>query len=81
MKSVTTHEAKTHLSALLKDVERGEEVAIRRGQQAIAKLVRIHGAPARRRPPIGTVTSKGVRYASDAFEPLDREGMEEMGLV
>ncbi|MBN1835843.1 MAG: type II toxin-antitoxin system Phd/YefM family antitoxin [Spirochaetales bacterium] len=81
MKSVTTHEAKTHLSALLKAVERGEEVTIRRGQNAIAKLIRIDEVTTPKRPPTGTVTSKGVRYDPEAFEPLDREGMERLGLV
>ena len=34
MKTVTTHEAKTHLSALLKEVSRGEEITILRGTVA-----------------------------------------------
>jgi prevent-host-death family protein len=81
MKSVTTHEAKTHLSALLKEVEQGEEVLIRRGNTPIAKLLRVDSLVTDRRPRTGTITSRGVRYERDAFEPLDRHGMEELGLL
>ena len=41
---VTVQEAKTHLSRLLRRVEAGEEVLIRRGTEPVAVLVR---APAR----------------------------------
>lgn len=39
MASVNVHEAKTHLSELLKRVEGGEEIVIARSGQPIAKLV------------------------------------------
>lgn len=42
---VTVQEAKTQLSRLLRRVEAGEEVVIRRGREPVAMLVR---APARR---------------------------------
>lgn len=42
---VTVQEAKTHLSRLLRRVEAGEEIVIRRGREPVAMLVR---APARR---------------------------------
>jgi antitoxin (DNA-binding transcriptional repressor) of toxin-antitoxin stability system len=83
MKSVSTHDAKTHLSALLRDVERGEEIEIRRGTVAIARLAPIRKARAQApsRPRTGTVTSMGVKYDADAFEPLDEKALEEWGLV
>ena len=37
---VTVQEAKTHLSRLLRRVEAGEEVVIRRGPEPVAMLVR-----------------------------------------
>jgi len=40
MRSVTVQEAKTQLSALLRAVEAGEEIEIRRGSMPIAKLVK-----------------------------------------
>jgi prevent-host-death family protein len=39
MKTVGTFEAKTHLSALLERVERGEEITITRHGRAVARLV------------------------------------------
>jgi prevent-host-death family protein len=39
MKSVGIHEAKTHLSQLLRDVEAGEVVEIRRGAVPVARIV------------------------------------------
>jgi prevent-host-death family protein len=39
MRSVGTFEAKTHLSALLEQVERGEEIVITRHGKAVARLV------------------------------------------
>jgi prevent-host-death family protein len=38
MRSVGTFEAKTHFSALLEEVERGEEITITRHGRAIARL-------------------------------------------
>lgn len=40
MRSVTVQEAKTQLSALLRAVEAGEEIEIRRGSTPIAMLVK-----------------------------------------
>ena len=41
MKTVSIHEAKTHLSRLLKDVAAGEDVVIVRAGRPIARLVPI----------------------------------------
>lgn len=45
MKTVGAFEAKTHLSTLLEQVERGEEITITRHGKAVARLV-----------PVGTVS-------------------------
>lgn len=45
---VSVHEAKTHLSRLLRRVEAGEEIVIHRGRDPIAKLVALPADPARR---------------------------------
>lgn len=52
MKSVTIHEAKTHLSRLIRQVEAGETVVVARGRTPVAQLVpfqmsrrRFDGAP------------------------------------
>jgi prevent-host-death family protein len=39
MTTVTIHKAKTLLSKLIEQVERGEEVVIARGKQPVARLV------------------------------------------
>ncbi|MBI2187992.1 MAG: type II toxin-antitoxin system Phd/YefM family antitoxin [Acidobacteria bacterium] len=48
MKSVNIHEAKTHLSRLIADVERGEEIIISRGGKPVARLLKFEPAPAKR---------------------------------
>jgi prevent-host-death family protein len=45
---VTVQEAKTQLSRLLRRVEAGEEVVIRRGRERVAVLVRSPAKPGRR---------------------------------
>ncbi|HWD37442.1 MAG TPA: type II toxin-antitoxin system prevent-host-death family antitoxin [Fimbriimonas sp.] len=47
MKQVNVHEAKTHLSKLLEEVEAGEEVVIARGGKPVARLVGIEEKPPR----------------------------------
>ncbi len=47
MREVGVHEAKTHLSKLLREVEAGSEVVILRGGKAVARIVPIRGDAAR----------------------------------
>ena len=81
VKSVTTHNAKTNLSALLREVAQGAEVEIRRGDRAIARLVPAGSSRSQRRPPVGTRTSGPIRNDPDAFAPLDEAAMKELGLL
>lgn len=48
MIEVGIHQAKTHLSDLVRRVESGEEVIIRRGSKPVARLVAVEVVPARR---------------------------------
>lgn len=66
-RSVGVHEAKTHLSRLLLDVQRGEEVVITRRGEEVARLV----PPAlKSRRQFGV--DEGVFEVPDEFdEPLD----------
>jgi prevent-host-death family protein len=48
-RSVTVHEAKTHLSRLLEHVEQGEEIVIARGRKPVARLVPVARAEGGRR--------------------------------
>jgi len=47
MREVGVHEAKTHLSKLLREVEAGTEVVILRGGKPVARLVPLHTRAAR----------------------------------
>ena len=47
MSAVTVHEAKTHLSRLLRRVETGEEIVICRGDEPVARLVPVKSGRAR----------------------------------
>lgn len=65
MTTVRVQYAKTHLSALLARVERGEEVVIARGAEEIARLVPLR-APRRR-----TLGFLAIDVPAEAlFEPL-----------
>lgn len=67
MTQVSVHEAKTHLSRLLHDVECGEEVIIARNGKPIAKIV-----PLRRRAPIFGL-DRGKIWIADDFDETDPE--------
>jgi len=80
MIEVTVHEAKTNLSKLLAAVESGQEIVVCRGRHPVAKLVPLR-EPARKRPPVGTATSKPVHYTQDCFAPLIGEELKDWGLA
>lgn len=68
MKSFNVHEAKTHLSRLLRRVAGGEEVVIARDGEPIAKLVPFDGT---RRVP-GRLAGR-IEIAEDFDAPLPPE--------
>ena len=80
MKTVTTHEAKTHLSRLLAAAEAGEEIIICRGNRPAARLVPLARRARRQRPRVGTRTSGRIAAAPDAFAPLSDDELTEWGL-
>ncbi len=66
---VGVHEAKTHLSRLLREVALGREVSIRNGGRVVARLV-----PARDQQPRQLGLDRGVFEVPDDFdEPLPDE--------
>ncbi len=77
MKTHTIHEAKTHLSRLIKQACEGEEVIIARGDKPVVKLVPIAAGPAKRVP--GGFEGK-IWWSDDAFDPLTDEELREWGL-
>lgn len=73
-KSVGVHEAKTNLSQLLHDVERGEEIEITRRGAVVARLV----APEQRRRVLGA--DHGRFEVPDDFDaPLPDELLDTFG--
>jgi len=75
--SYTVHQAKTNLSRLIKEAQRGKEVVITRGKDPVAKLVPILERPKKRVP--GRL--KGlISWDTDAFAPLTAEELREWGL-
>ena len=70
MKSVNVHEAKTHLSRLLAEVERGEEIVISRGGKPVARLLPFETRPAKREMGF----DRGLVEIADDFDaPLPEE--------
>jgi prevent-host-death family protein len=77
--TVTIHQAKTHLSRLLQQVEMGEEVVVCRGKLPVAKIV--PSGPSRvTRPKVGKATSQRFNTPADAFAPLVDEELKQWGL-
>ncbi|MDD2677666.1 MAG: type II toxin-antitoxin system Phd/YefM family antitoxin [Methylacidiphilaceae bacterium] len=70
MQTVTVHEAKTHLSRLLRKIAGGEELLILRGKVPIAKIVPLDPDQAPRR--LGLDKSK-IWIAPDFDAPLPEE--------
>ncbi|MDE2767441.1 MAG: type II toxin-antitoxin system Phd/YefM family antitoxin [Chloroflexota bacterium] len=69
MPTVNVHEAKTHLSRLLAQVEAGEEVTIARNGKPVARLVACKPR-GKRRP--GMFKGK-IRIDDSFFDPLPEE--------
>ena len=82
MKTVNVHEAKTTLSALLAEVEKGEDVVIARNGQPIARLTRIE---AKKKPVPGEWLSlpgwENFEYDPSIFAPLTDKELEEEGWI
>jgi prevent-host-death family protein len=68
MAEVGVHEAKTHLSRLLRRVAAGEEVVISRGGKPVARLVPVEG-PTRRQ--LGR--DRGLIHIPPDFDELPEE--------
>jgi prevent-host-death family protein len=69
------HQAKTNLSRLIREAQKGKEVVITRGKDPVAKIVPIT-APKQRVP--GSMKGQ-IWAAPGAFDPLTDEEMREYG--
>jgi prevent-host-death family protein len=76
----TVHQAKTHLSRLLREAEAGQEVIVMRGSKPVAKVVAIN-EPAEPNLPfrlMGAFAGK-IHWTEDAFDPMTDEELVECG--
>ncbi|MGW0560167.1 type II toxin-antitoxin system Phd/YefM family antitoxin [Streptomyces sp. NPDC003016] len=69
------HEAKTHFSRILQQVEAGEEVVISRAGEPIAKVVPLR--PEVRRTDCGSLRGQTVVFHDDFDDISDDEGFAE----
>jgi len=74
VKTISTHEAKTHLSRYLAAVEElGEEFIIAKGKRPVARLVPLD-VPARpARPKVGQMVTARFDIPEEALRPLTDE--------
>jgi antitoxin (DNA-binding transcriptional repressor) of toxin-antitoxin stability system len=80
MTTITTHEAKTHLSRYLADVAKGQKFIIARGKSAVAMLVPIKQQKQKQRPKVGDIKGKPFVFPLSALAPLSAEELKEWGL-
>jgi len=80
MPTITTHEAKTHLSRYLAAVEKGQEFLIARGKKPVARLVPVPPGSSSPRPKVGEILGEPFEFPASAFAPLTEEERKEWGL-
>ena len=66
MRTVNMHAAKTHLSSLVEEVQKGGEIIIAKAGKPVARLVPIE--PTNGRRPLGLLRGK-IWEAPDAWDP------------
>lgn len=59
----------------------GEEVLLRQGTEAVARIVTVKSLSPLTRPRVGERTSAPVRWSAESFAALDEAGMQELGLL
>ena len=80
MTTITTHEAKTHLSRYLAEVEKGQEFIIAHGKSAVVMLVPMKKSKKKPRPKVGDIKGEPFVFPLSAFAALREEELKEWGL-
>lgn len=80
MTTITTHEAKTHLSRYLSEIEKGQQFVIARGKKPVAMLVPISPKKLKARPKVGDIQGRPFEFPLSAFAPLSDQELKEWGL-
>jgi prevent-host-death family protein len=70
MTSVSVHEAKTHLSRLLREIAEGHEIEITNRNRVVARIV--PPAPSKKKPLLGALKGK-ISFDESFFDPLSEE--------
>jgi prevent-host-death family protein len=78
--TITVHEAKTHLSRYLAEVENGLEILIARGKKPVARLVPLKEKPVAQRPNVGEMIDKPFHIPDTAIASLSDKELAEWGL-
>jgi prevent-host-death family protein len=78
--TITVHEAKTHLSRYLVEVEKGLEIVIARGKKPVARLLPLTEKPLAKRPIVGEMIDKPFHIPDSAFAPLSEKELSGWGL-
>ncbi len=74
MTTITAHQAKTHLSRYLADIEKGKRFVIARRKSPVAMLDPIKRSKRKRRPKAGDIKGAPFEFPASAFAPLtDKE--------
>ena len=78
----TVHQAKTHFSRLLKEVEAGKEVVVMRGKKPVAKITAIEPEATTKVPfrLLGAFRGK-IHFDDDIFAPATDEDLRQMGFI
>lgn len=80
VKTITTHDAKTHLSRYLAAVEAGEEFVIARGRRPVALLSPLQRPDRGVRPRVGRLITAPFRVPREALAPLTDRELKDWGL-
>ncbi|MFT5129789.1 MAG: prevent-host-death family protein [Rhodothermales bacterium] len=81
MTTISTHEAKTHLSRYLAAVETGEEFIIARGKKPVARLVSLDKPTTVPRPKVGDMLGAPFAIPDEAIAAIpEAELQEDWGL-
>jgi prevent-host-death family protein len=81
MRTISTHEAKTHLSRYLAEVEEsGKEFIIAKGKRPVARLIPLESSTNPTRPKVGQTISAPFEIPDDALKPLSKKELKEWGL-
>jgi prevent-host-death family protein len=77
----TMHQAKTHLSRLVKEAEAGKEVILMRGSEQVAKIVPIEPPAPKPELPfrLAGAYEGQITWTDDAFDPMTDQELIDSG--